>query len=188
MPTQSEKIPNKPLNGQELKAICLKNADELTQKAREKLTAALADRIDRDSLFAATYAFPGVKIEVSFRFHFRNRNIPKTEFSVSATEGESVTSPAGAHFIDATNRDLEIDNPNLTRLDAGLPFTEIEVKRAAPGEVFGKIETRDLDIDRTGYPKPTPPVDTNTSEHVAAEFGVTEANRLRPRERKPKPK
>lgn len=186
MPTQSEKIPNKPLNGQELKAVCLKHADELTQKAREKLATALADRIDRDSLFAATYAFPGVKIEASFRFHFRNRNLPKTEFSVAAAEGESVSSPAGTHFIEATNRELEIDNPNLTRLDAGLPFTEVEVKRAAPGEVFGKIETRELDVDGTGYPKPTPPVDTNTSEHVAAELGVKEANRLRPKERKTK--
>ena len=81
---------------------------------------------------------------------------------------------------------VEIDNPNLTRLDAGLPFTEVEVKRAAPGEVFGKIETREIDVDGTGYPKPTPPVDTNTSEHVAAELGVTEANRLRPKERKAK--
>lgn len=181
MPTTDQKIPNRPLNGQELKAVCMKNVDDLTQSARVRLAAAIADRIDRDSLFAPTYAFPGVKIEVSFKFHFRNRNLPKTELIASATAGDPIEGTGGQHFVDATSRELEIDNPNLTRLEASIPFTEVEVKRAAPGEVFGKIETREISVDGTGYPKPTAPVDTDVSEHVAAAIGIPEANRLRPK-------
>jgi hypothetical protein len=184
MPTQEQKIPNRPLNGQELKAVCLKNADDLVQRAREKLAQALGDRIERDSLFAPTYIFPGVKIECSFRFHFRNRNLPKTEAGVVVTAGEGVNGVAGSHFVDGVERSLEIDNPNLTRIDASLPFTEVEVKRAEPGEMFGKIETREIPVSGS-YPSPTPPVDTDTTEHAAAELGIAEPQRLRPpKERK----
>jgi hypothetical protein len=179
VPTQAEKIPNRPLNGQELKAVCLKNADDLVQKAREKLAAAISDRIDRDSLFAATYCFPGVKVEVQFRFHFRNRNLPKTEFGAVAIAGEGTNGVGGEHFVEATDRMFEIDNPNLTRIDAGLPFTEVEVKRAEPGEIFGKMETKEIPISGT-YPAPTPPVDEDRSEHVAAEIGIPEPQRMRP--------
>lgn len=187
MPTQAEKIPNKPLNGQELKAVCLKNADDLVQKAREKLAAALSDRIDRDCLFAPTYAFPGVKVSVSFKFHFRNRNLPQTELDVVVIDGEGVNGSGGMHFVDGVDREIEIDNPNLTRIDAGLPFTETETKRAEPGEMFGKVETREIPIGGS-YPAPTPPADTDTSEHVASEIGVPEPQRLRAPKRRSGPR
>lgn len=178
MPTADQTIPNFPLNGAELKAVCLRHVRELMQQTEADLIAAIEDRMSRDVLFAPSpYTHPRAKVSLSFKFQFSNRNLPKTEFTVKA--GPPPLADADNSFISGVNREVEIESPNLERLAAGIPFTKTESVKPKPGEVFPSVVTTEIPVNAADYPKPKPPVDENTTEFVAADLNVPEHKRIR---------
>lgn len=171
MPTSDSKIPNLPLNGQELKEVVINSADELVAAAHESLMFALRGRMDNDAVFAKTYTHPRVRVSLALKFHFSNRHLPETEFQITTGEKPHETNDA-AHFVEATDRELSIDNPNLERLAAGIPFTETSVERPAPGEIIGKLKTTEIPVSKEDYPKPDSSVDTDVTDREVSKLGI----------------
>ena len=161
MPTADSKIPNNPLTGAELKAVCLKHVRELMQQTEAEFIAAIEYRMSKDQLIAPRpNTHPRAKVSVAFRFQFSNKNLPKTEFTVSA--GNSPEEDA-EQFVAGVNREIEIESPNLERLAAGLPINQVESVKPKPGEMFGSFKTTEIPVNAEEYPKPNPPEKTKTS-------------------------
>lgn len=164
MPTRDSKIPNRSLTGSELKEVVIKHSGELVGQAEENLMFALRKKMDSDQLFGKQYAHPRVKIRMRCDFIWTNINLPKTGFT-SEAEADSV-------FLDSAEIELEIDNPNLTRADAGLPFEQTVIDRPGPGQNFGGIRKEEIPVDTENLPKPTPPVETDKTDDLAGELKV----------------
>lgn len=177
MPTSDQSIPNFPLNGAELKAVCIRHVRELMQKTEADLITAIEDRMSRDVLFAPSpYTHPRVKVSLGFKFQFSNKNLPKTEFTV---EAGSTFKESDNSFVSGVNREIEIESPNLERLAAGLPFTKTESVKPKPGDVFPQVVTTEIPVNAADYPQPKPPVDEDTTEFIAADLNVPEHKRIR---------
>ena len=187
MPTQDARVPNNPLTGVELKAVCVKHVRELMQQTEAELVAAIEYRMSKDQLFAPSpYTHPRAKVSVAFKFQFSNKNLPKTEFTVEAGEYPEVNAD---QFVAGVNREIEIESPNLERLAAGLPINQIESVKPKPGEMFGSFKTTEIPVNPEDYPKPNPPKDEDTTEFVAADLNIPEVKRIRrPRKQKGAPK
>ncbi len=177
MPTSESKIPNLPLNGQELKEVVISNADELIGSAHENALLALRGRMDADGVFGKTYTHPRVRITMALRFHFSNQHMPETKFEVGTGEKPHSDSEA-THHVEAVTREIEIQNPNLERLAAGVAFKQIDVERPKPGELIGVVKETEIPVDKNDYPKPNAPVDTDTSDAAAASLGIPEERRI----------
>lgn len=182
MPISDRKVPNNPLNGAELKQLVLTETQRLLAETEEQLLSALTGGLNNQSVFSPHYAHPRVAVSLSLKFHWSNRHLPETEISVTAGEGNPPLEDAkdDDQFVSGTDRKVTVDNPNLTRLDAGIPITVTEVERPGPGETVGSVQQRELQVDAGEYPKPTPPEDTDTTEELAAKIDVPENRRLRP--------
>ena len=179
MPTQDSAIPNTPLTGAELKAVCLRHVRELMSQAEVELIAAIEDRMSRDQLFsAAPYTHPRARVKVNFEFIWSNRNLPETKLSVGAGDPADYAT-ADTVFISATKREIEIQSPNLERMAAGLPINQVESVKPKPGEMFGSFKTNAVPVNPEEYPKPNPPKDEDITEFVADDLKVTGPTRLR---------
>ncbi len=185
MPTESQKVPNNPLTGAELKAVCLKHVRELMQQTEVELIAAVEERMSRDQLFSpAPYTHPRARVEINFKFHWANKNLPQTEFKVQS--GLEPTGPevfpiseATESFVSGVHREFTIESPNLERLAAGLPINQVESVKPKPGEMFGSFKTTEIPVNPEDYPKPNPPKDEDITEFVAADLKIPEAKRIR---------
>lgn len=184
LPTQDRKIPNKPLSGVELKEVTIKQSDELVAKAHEALMFALRKRMDSDELFGGRYAHPRVRIKIRCDFVWSNINLPKNRFNVEVGDDPEGKGADEVAFAQATERELLIDNPNLTRADAGLPFIQTVVERPGPDQLVGTIHQEVIPVDVENLPKPTPPVDTDKTSELETELAVSEEKLLRHRKEK----
>ncbi len=179
MPTAEDKIPNNPLTGAELKAVCLRHVVDLIRETEADLIAAVEERMRRDQLFApAPYTHPRAQIKIKFEFIWSNRNLPQTKFSVGAGDPAHYAD-ADDVFVSATNREIVIESPNLERLEAGIPFTQIESVKPKPGEMFGSFTEKQIPVNPEEYPKPNPPKDEDVTEFIAQDLGIPPAKRIR---------
>lgn len=178
MPTSDQAVPNKPLTGAELKTVCLKHVRELIQKTETELIAAIEERMSKDQLFAVgPYTHPRAHVKINFEFVWSNKNLPATKFPVSV--GEVAEPDATEAFVSGVSREFSIESPNLERLAAGIPITQIESIKPKPGEMFGSFKQTEIPVNAEAYPKPNPPKDENTSEFVAADLKIPESKRIR---------
>ncbi len=165
MPLSNERVPNKPLTGAELKEYVLQM---------------LRARMDADCVFGAGVAYPRVAFTISVKFHFTNPHQPKYELKLpvrpnGAIEGEPPlkdVQPEDEQVVTAFERSVEVDNPNLVRVHAGLPITVTAKIPAAPGEIFNRVEQREVKYDPEQYPKPDSPVDVDRTVETAKEWGL----------------
>ena len=179
MPTNEQRVPNNPLTGAELKAVCLKHVRDLMLQTEAELIAAVEDRMSRDQLFAPSpYTHPRVRVELEFRFHWSNKNLPTTRFMVVTGRTDDQTDDV-TEFVSGTKREIEIQSPNLERLAAGLPINQVESVKPKPGEMFGSFKTNAVPVNPEDYPKPNPPKDEDITEFVADDLKVTGPTRLR---------
>lgn len=184
MPTQSQQIPNSPLNGQELKTVTVSKVDAVMNEIREQVIDRLTNAMERSGVFVPTYAHPRVRFSLSVKFQWANQYLPKTEISVMAGEGvPSEIADAESQIVIGTEQTHTIENPNLERLDAGIPFTRTDVQKAKPGEVFAKVSQVEIPVDTADYANAprTQPVVEDTSAELATALKVPPANNLRKR-------
>ena len=178
MPTTDQKIPNNPLNGAELKAVCLTHVRDLMQLTEAALIAAIEERMSRDGLFAVSpYTHPRAQVKIRFEFVWSNKNLPTTAFTVNV--GAAPLEDAAGVFVAGVNREISIDSPNLERIAAGIPITHTEAVKPKPGEMFGSFVQTEIPVNPEEYPKPKTPVDEDISEFVAEDLKIPEAKRLR---------
>lgn len=172
MPTQDQKVPNNPISGKELGELIIHHTKKLVDQSKGKLEAAIREKLERDPLFSAMYIHPNVRIKTSYQLIWSNRNLPKDVSPSVEVEASEV------FFVDAVEQSLLVGNPNLTRLDAGLPITITRVERPGVDQNFGKIANVELPINRNEYPKPEPPEETDKSDELAERLGINDKRRL----------
>jgi len=135
MPTQDSKIPNNPLTGSELKAVCVKHVRELMQQTEAELIAAVEERMSKDQLFSPSpYTHPRAQVKMTFEFVWSNKNLPVTKFPVNVAVAP--LEEVDGIFVSGVNREFSIESPNLERLAAGLPINQVESVKPKPGEMF----------------------------------------------------
>ncbi len=178
MPTTEQKLPNNPLNGEELKRIVIASADQLAANQHEELMFALRGRMDRDPVFSKQYAHPRVRVELTIKFHFSNRHVPETEIEIKGGEAPHTEEDA-SHYVGSVHREIDVANPNLERLAAGIPFTQSVVDKPKPGEIIGTLREVVIPVAAEDYPKPESVTDTDLSEQEIKKLEVPEAKVIR---------
>ena len=132
---------------------------------------ALRKKMDADSVLGPYYGHMRPQVRIKVDFIFKNINLPKTGFQVEAEADWAI--------LDSTERELLIDNPNLTRAAAGLPFTHTVVDESGPDRNFKALKKEEIPVDTSNIPEPTPPVDTDKTEVLAEELKVPEEKIVR---------
>ena len=158
--------------------------------------ALLSLECSNDFIFGATVIYPSVSWKATAKFHFtapdvlpvlvlysleveftfRNITMPKHLVKVRSTSPPLPTSiveraeTGVVSFIVSES----VENPNLIRVDSGIPITITRAIRPEPGEFIGKIERHDIQYDKTDYPAPPEPVVIDISEECRREWGVPE--------------
>ena len=149
-----------------MKEVALKHADELLAAVYEKAMFALRKKMDADSVLGPHYGHMRPQVRIRLDFIFKNINLPKTGFQVEAEADWAI--------LDSTERELLIDNPNLTRADAGLPFTHTVVDESGPDRNFKALKKEEIPVDTSNLPAPIPPVDTDKTAELEEELRVSE--------------
>ena len=172
--------------------------------------ALLKIECENDFIFGATVTYPGVSWLAAFRAHFtapdveplavqyclevefkfRNASLPKHKVSVRTYPPPlptSVVERAETGVVAFTVTEM-VENPNLVRVNSGLPITITRAIRPEPGEFIGKIERHEIAYDKTDYPEPPEPVVTDISAECRREWGVPEPKVSEPVEGWPPPK
>lgn len=148
------------------------------QQTEAALVAAIEERMSKDQLFApAPYTHPRAQVKIHFEFVWSNKNLPATKFpvNVAVVPLEDVDGV----FVSGVNREFSIESPNLERLAAGIPITQVESVKPKPGEMFGSFKSTEIPANADDYPKPNPPKDEDVTEFVAADLKVPEHKRIR---------
>lgn len=169
--------------------------------------ALLGVEMDNDFTFGGTVVYPSVSWLATFKCHFtapdveplavqyslevefrfRNASLPKHKVSVRTYPPPlptSVVERAETGVVAFTVAET-VENPNLVRVNSGLPITIVRAVRPEPGEFIGKIERHDIQYDKTDYPAPPEPVVTDISEECRREWGVPEPKVSEPVEMAP---
>jgi hypothetical protein len=117
-----------------------------------------------------------VQYSLSVEFKFRNITMPKHLVKVRSTPPPLPTSivERAETGVVAFTVSESVENPNLIRVNSGIPITITRAIRPEPGEFIGKIERHDIQYDKTDYPEPPEPVVVDISEECRREWGVPE--------------
>ena len=117
-----------------------------------------------------------VQYSLEVDFTFRNITMPKHKVSVRSTPPPLPTSivERAETGVVAFTVEEKIDNPNLVRVNSGLPILITRAIRPEPGEFIGRIERQEIKYDKTDYPAPPDPVVTDISAECRREWGVPE--------------
>lgn len=179
MDLSTDKIANKMLTGTELK---------------ECAVAEFRAMLERDYMFTNKVAFKRVAFTLGATFHFSypspaDYKLYSRTKKEGALEGEvplANVDPDDSEVV-ALERDVNLDNPNLARVQHDLPIIVQERRppqssaqeSMIPGEppaaltnLFPQVVTHELKYDKTQYPKGPEPVDRDVSDVKAAELGV----------------
>lgn len=177
-----DKLPNKRLNGAEVKAIALQE---------------FAAMLERDYAFLPGVAYTRVAFTLHATFHLGYPH-PVTELhsrtkagpdidNLSVIEGEAPLKPEPEESaVIGLERDVQLDNPNIDRVQHGLPIIEqvsvpptpVVPLNPIPGEFMepqfqeAGVETIVRHYDPKDYPQGTPVVDRDVSADSAAKLGV----------------
>lgn len=168
MPLSNDTLPQKPLNGQELKEI---------------IVAKFRDALDKDCMFLNTVTYARVAFTAMVTVHtshpamrefeVRTRTRPSADLGY---EGEVPLKdpPPDAQLV-ALERTVDLENPNLERVHAGLPIKTVTRKGtgpATPGDPFPAFETHEIRYDPHDYPPPPEPKDEDVSLREARRLGL----------------
>lgn len=168
MPLSDTTLPNKPLNGQELKEI---------------IVAKFRDALDKDCMFLPTVTYARVAFTALVTVHTSHPAMREFEVRTRARpsadlpyEGEVPLKdpPPGAQLV-ALERTVDLENPNLERVHAGLPIKTVTRKGAGPatpGDPFPAFETHEIRYDPHDYPPPPEPKDEDVSLREARKLGL----------------
>lgn len=171
MPASHETVPNRPLSGDEVRQIILKDVDNILTKdgmfAGHMGYGRISYRI-RVEMQLDNPQFPEHKVEVTSRNPAKNFKPEDPRRSVAAPPMKSLVegepgAPSDIHSI-GVQRERVIDSPNHARLEHGLPIT-IDKKDLATGE----IKPIEVNYDAAGLP-PGPKTDTDISDEVRTEW------------------
>ena len=158
-----EPIPNRPLRG-----------DEIAQGILD----ALAVRFKGDCHFQSSCTYRRVAYEVSVKVHL---SPPTLQHEVrtftkpdGAIEGQPplVLAAGEPSEVVAFSQAVEIDNPNMFRVAASLPITELHREPAKPNEMFPPIIETEISYKREDYPEGPEVVEADTSARTAEDWGV----------------
>jgi hypothetical protein len=192
MPLSTDKLPNSPLTGPELKSYTASLLrDELEIRSvppavSDAVVGAMSSGMDRDYLFAEATAYPLVQITIEVRLHYANGLAAFTvkpsyviQNPMAPTHEVFVRSSAPPLTVRSEDEGIEaftltttVENPNLVRIHYGLP---IEITRRAhpkPNEMFPRFETETLEYVPADFPEPTGPVVKDETEHFATIWRV----------------
>ena len=166
-------------------------------KAFPPIPLALLDiECRNDFIFGATVIYPSVSWKATAKFHFtppdvmprdvqyslevefafRNITMPKHSVNVRSTPPPlpgGIVERAETGVVAFTVEE-KVENPNLVRVNSGLPITITRAIRPEPGEFIGRIERHDIQYDKTDYPEPPEPVVVDISAECRREWGVPE--------------
>lgn len=192
MPLSTDKLPNLPLTGPELKSYTASLLrDELEIRSvppavSDAVVGAMSGAMDRDYLFAEATAYPLVQITIEVRLHYANG---LAGFSVkpsyviqnpmAPTHEVFVRSPAPPLTVRSEDEGIEaftltttVENPNLVRIHYGLPIEITRKSHPKPNEMFPRFETETLQYDPADFPEPAAPTVKDETEHFATIWRV----------------
>jgi len=188
----TDKLPNKALQGDEVKAIAIKE---------------FAAMLDRDYSFnrGVTYRRVGMKLEATFQFSQPHPTSHKIESrpvrdgdSNLIVEGVPLDPPEEESTVAGLERQVLLNNANLDRIQHDLPIRlqerqspkPLNMTPSLPGEPpnfvtdpFPGFEARELNYDREQFPPAPPPVDIDTSEQKAGALGLKPRGKVTQQER-----
>lgn len=178
MASLKDRLPNRALNGAEVKKIALIEFERM---------------LDSDYAFLPTMAYRRTAFTLSATFHFGEPH-PAHELKsrVKPDADGTITGEAplpdgdGAQSILGKERKVNLDNPNIDRIGHDLPITlqrstppkPVAMDNALPGEPTVEmiqhpgVETLEFHYDKIDYPSGTPPVDRDTTIEAAGKLGV----------------
>lgn len=158
--------------------------------------ALLKIEAENDFVFGATVVYPNCGWKATAKFHFtapdvlpvcvyyslevdftfRNITMPKHTVRVRAVSPPipTLSTVRAETGVVAFTVEEKIDNPNLVRVNSGLPILITRAIRPEPGEFIGRIERQEIKYDKTDYPAPPDPVVTDISAECRREWGVPE--------------
>jgi hypothetical protein len=195
MPLSTDRLPNLPLNGPELKRYIVQLlVDELEQRsvpdfAVIQMSAALQTAMDNDFMFKIGTAYPQVGFELSVRLHWsgeqcafsiepkfavNNPLAPKHEVYVRCGVEPPLLNVEGTQAVEAFTMSGTVTNPNLVRIHYRLPIELVSKVHPKPGQLFGEFETEVLEYDPSTVPMSDPPKITDYSEEFEAAWGIHE--------------
>lgn len=166
MPLSSETLPNKPLNGRELLEVSV---------------AKFRQAMERDCFFSPQIAYGRVALTITAVFHTSNMAVPEIVSRTYArpemgVEGEPpLVAPEPDAQVVAKEVKVELENPNMERVNADLPIV-VEGRKGTgpvtPQDPFPQIERHEIRYDKTQYPPAAQPVVVDVSEREAGKLGV----------------
>jgi len=193
MPLTSDRLPNNPLTGSELKTyLCAILRDELEMRAvPEPITIqvvqAMASGMDRDYFFNPGTAYPRVVATIQVRLHYagqercafsvkpwfkvQNPLAPTHEVLVRSA-GPPLTERGEGEGIEAFTMVATTENPNLIRVHYNIPINITRKAPPKPNEMFPSFETERLEYDPAEFPEPASPSVTDETEQFAAMWRV----------------
>lgn len=178
MALKSEQLPNKMLNGEEIRQIVVRQLDNMLSK---------------DCMFLRQAAYRSCAVKLTATFHFGS---PSGDYTVELFQrpggelsGELPLKPAEGEKLSlhALEREVSLDNPNLQRVAHGLPITVTERKppepivaaHPIPGEVpeailnpFPSVTTHEIRYHPENFERPQEPVDTDVTAREAGKLGL----------------
>jgi hypothetical protein len=178
-PTSKELVANRPLRGDELSKIILADAAEI---------------ISHDCMLTSRVAYGRVSYEIRVILHMDNPSFPTSEVVVRsrpAADDVVVARPelaviepppplkaAGADsYVSATERHRDIDSPNVSRIEHGLPITVIRPGFDTGGNAIS-VEEGVIYPPEVVKDVVKPPQDADITRMVKGGFGMGVDNLL----------
>lgn len=192
MPLSTDRIPNLPLTGPELKQYTLALLDRelqmrsVPEAVAQKVAASAEAAMSADFLFRAGSAYPHATLTLVVRVHWAGEAcafsvVPSYELANAMYPKHAVlvrgAAPPlaerdGDEGVAAFTLTAKTDNPNAIRVHFGMPITVSRNVPPNPGELFGKTEEQTIEYDPAEVPAPASPEVTDETEEYAAKWGV----------------
>lgn len=207
MPLSSERLPNLPLTGPELKQYAVRLlAEELKNRSvPEVITSCMAelfhDAMGRDWLFTQGTSYPRAVIHIKVRlhrsgdahevfarlhdarfsiepeFHLTNPMAPKHAVFVRSSPPPLVGLTGPSH-VDCFTLTAKTDNPNAIRVHYHIPIVVTNKIEPKPGDLFPTLERETLEYHPSEVPAPEDPVVVEESEEFAKAWGILSSEDL----------
>lgn len=168
MPTRNELIPNRPLNGIELKQLILND---------------VASILNRDGMFREHMGYGRISYDVTIKLHLDNPSYPEHVIQVASqppskqevqagnlnrnnTPFPLDPPPTGEEFVDGFKRERTIDSPNQARLEHDMPVTVMHKDTKTGHMVESKVHITSDGVE------PTKVKDDNITASVEEQVGA----------------
>jgi hypothetical protein len=195
MPLSTDKIPNFPLTGPEIKEYTLRLLhDELELRSVPDqfigdIEVAMDRAMSQDFLFKPSTSYPLAEIVVTLRLHYAGDKCafsveprynlpnmptyPKHSVFVRCGDVPPLALREGAQGCECFTLTAKCDNPNAIRVHFGMPIRLTRRIEPNPGEMFGSFKDETFEYDPATVPEPAAPVVTDESEEFSAKWGIS---------------